>query len=204
MTTMMRQRRARLQRVFGAFLALLLICMVLWVGGLIWFAETMPRTVADRSTRTDVIVVLTGGSERLKEGVRLLAAGKARILFVSGVNPQVRRSELLRLAGSPPTAIAKRMVFGYRAAHTRGNAAEIALWVSSGRYRSLRLVTANYHMRRSLAELRHAMPRVHVIPHPVFPSGVTASGWWRNGTAITVLIKEYNKYLAALVRLRFA
>lgn len=204
MTTGLQQRRARLQRVFATLLALLLIGLLLWTGGLIWFAEAMPRRVADRSTRTDVIVVLTGGSGRLKEGVRLLAAGRARVLFVSGVNPQVRRSELLRLAGAPPPAIARRIVFGYRAAHTRGNAAEIALWFSTGNYRSLRLVTANYHMRRSLAELRHTMPKVRVIPHPVFPSGVTAGGWWRNGTAITVLIKEYNKYLAALVRLRFA
>ena len=199
-----RHPRRRSTIAVAALLAALVTGLIAWGIGFTWFAGLAAAPLDDVDTPTDAIVVLTGGSMRLTTGLSLLAADRAEKLFVSGVYHGVDVQELLSVSRQAPTAVECCIVLGYAAGDTRGNAAEIALWFSTGNYRSLRLVTANYHMRRSLAELRHTMPKVRVIPHPVFPSGVTAGGWWRNGTAITVLIKEYNKYLAALVRLRFA
>jgi uncharacterized SAM-binding protein YcdF (DUF218 family) len=68
-------------------------------------------------------------------------------------------------------------------------------------YRSLRLVTANYHMRRSLLEFRHAMPGVSIVPHPVFPDTFQPTDWWRRGPAVWVVVAEYSKYLAAMARI---
>src|SRR5262249_34733252 len=67
-------------------------------------------------------------------------------------------------------------------------------------YSSLRLVTASYHMRRSLLEFHRAMPEVTMIPHPVFPEGFRAGEWWRWPGTLNLLISEYSKFLAAVVR----
>ncbi len=175
------------------------ILAFVWVGGLVWFAATMPREVADTRTRTDAIVVLTGGSGRLEEGLRLLKEGYAPVLFVSGVNPKVTRRDLQRLLGPAGSALGKRILVGYRAEHTRGNAIETAMWANAQGLRSLRLVTANYHMRRSLFELSSALPNVAMIPNPVFPEGVRPRKWWRSASGFSTVFREYNKYLAALL-----
>ena len=67
-------------------------------------------------------------------------------------------------------------------------------------FRSLRLVTAWYHMPRSLLEFGRAMPDIEIVAHPVFPEQVKSEHWWAwRGTAM-LLISEYAKYLAALGR----
>jgi len=39
-----------------------------------------------------------------------------------------------------------RIDLGYEAKNTRGNAVEVAKWVRDHQYKSIRLVTANYHI----------------------------------------------------------
>lgn len=193
------RRRSRTGRVVRGFFGLALLLPLAWAGGFAWFALTMLDRVADPDTRTDAIVVLTGGSGRVDEGVRLLVDGRADVLFLSGVNRKVEKHELLALAGGVPEDVAERVILGYRAEHTRGNAAETALWANSRSLGSLRLVTANYHMRRSLLELERRLPGVEIVPHPVFPRETTADSWWRNRVGRTVMLREYSKYLLALV-----
>ena len=66
-----------------------------------------------------------------------------------------------------------------------------------GAGRHTRLVTANYHMPRSLQEFRAVMPNLTIVPHPVFPAHIRLNDWWRwPGTAI-LLAGEYNKLLLA-------
>ena len=191
--------RTLLWRGFRWTLVIFSILAFVWVGGLVWFAATMPSKVADTRTHTDAIVVLTGGSGRLEEGLRLLKKGYAPVLFISGVNPKVTRRDLKRLLGPAGPALGKRILIGYRAEHTRGNAIETAMWANAQQVRSLRLVTANYHMRRSLFELSGALPGVAVVPNPVFPEGVRPGRWWRSVSGFSTVFREYNKYLAALL-----
>jgi uncharacterized SAM-binding protein YcdF (DUF218 family) len=183
-------------RRFVFFLAAL---AALWATGLAWFASTIPSKVEDPDSATDAIVVLTGGSERLDAGLALLAEGKARKLFVSGVYRGVDVGELLRTAHNAPANLECCIVLGYAADSTLGNAAETAQWMDAEHYHSLRIVTAAYHMPRSLLEFRRAMPRARLIAHPVFPERVKSDWWLWPGSAYLVL-GEYHKYLAALAR----
>jgi uncharacterized SAM-binding protein YcdF (DUF218 family) len=163
-----------------------------------WFAETVPRAIDDPETVTDAVVVLTGGSGRLGVGLSLLAQKRAKKLFVSGVYQGVDVAELLRISRQSPRELDCCVVLGYSADDTAGNARETAEWMAQEGYASLRLVTANYHMRRSLLEFRRVMPEVALIPHPVFPPNFKGEEWWRwPGTASLILI-EYSKYLVAL------
>jgi len=145
---------------------------LLYLGGLVWFAATIPREGPVDARATDAIVVLTGGQLRLREGLRLMAEGKAKKLLVSGVNRNVELQELLRAAA----------------------------FVAREKIASLRLVTANYHLRRATLEFRRAMPDIDLVAQPVYPENFHIDEWWRWPGTYALLQAEYHKYLGALLR----
>lgn len=170
----------------------------LWLAGFFWFVAASPAALSDRAAPTDAIVVLTGGSERLVEGLQLLREGKGRMLFVSGVNPEVGLGQLLRLAGNAFASARCCVVLGHEAENTRGNAEETARWMRKEGYKSLRLVTSWYHMPRSLLDFERAMPKITIVPHPVFAPDIDRSRWWASERDTLLLLDEYSKYLLAL------
>lgn len=190
----------RITRVIFTWTGALLLAGLAYSGGLLWYATDIPTQVTDTTTVTDAIVVLTGGSERLDTGLGLLRQKMGRKLFVSGVYRGVDVAELLRLSRQKPEEVECCIVLGHAADNTLGNAAETALWMRSEGFHSLRLVTSNYHMRRSLAELRYAMPNMTIIPHPVFPDKVKQGEWWRWPGTAHLIASEYTKFLAARLR----
>ncbi len=192
--------RRPLRRAFGLGLLLLLPVLAAFLGGLVLFAEGLPRSAALPERATDALVVLTGGSGRLSQGVSLLAAGKARKLFVSGVNPGLEVEELLRTLEPAPEALTCCVVLGYDADDTWGNARETAAWMEREGFHSLRLVTAVYHMPRSLVYFRRALPEAEILTHPVYPEGFHLEDWWRWPGSASLLASEYVKYLLALAR----
>jgi uncharacterized SAM-binding protein YcdF (DUF218 family) len=195
---MARPSRRRPNKKLAAFCGIAIVAFSAWVYGLIVFSNGIPKFVQDPDQETDVIVVLTGGSGRLEAGLGLLKTDMAKMLFVSGVYQGIDVNYLLKLFREDPDHLASRVEIG-NAADTRGNATETAEWATGRGVQSLRLVTAAYHMPRSLLELQHAMPGVRLIANPVFPDHVKAQ-WWRwPGTAVLV-IKEYNKYVLVWLR----
>jgi uncharacterized SAM-binding protein YcdF (DUF218 family) len=173
-------------------------CCLLWLGGLLWFVA--PPAADTRAAPTDAIVVLTGGSLRLRSGIDLLREGKGRKLFVSGVNQQVDLEDLLGISGSMPDWALCCIILGHEADNTLENAQETARWIRSQGFHSLRLVTAWYHMPRSLLEFDRALPEIDIVAHPVFPDQVKQEHWWaQRGTAL-LLVSEYVKYIGALSR----
>lgn len=195
----MRLPEGPLKRRLAIAAAIVFLAALAWIGGLAWFASRIPTSVDDPESATDAIVVLTGGSERLDEGLALLAAKKGRKLFVSGVYRGVEVAALLHVARHAPANLECCIVLGHAADSTFGNASETAEWMAAENYHSLRLVTAAYHMPRSLLEFRHAMPDIAIIPHPVFPTRVKEDWWAWPGTA-DLILGEYHKYLFALLR----
>jgi uncharacterized SAM-binding protein YcdF (DUF218 family) len=177
-----------------------LAVFLLWLGGLALFVAGSLLIPVDPSIRTDAIVVLTGGRLRLETGVELFAAGTAKKLFISGVNQRVDRSELLRALGPAGERAACCIALGHEADNTFGNARETANWMHEEGYRSLRLVTSWYHMRRGLLEFGRAMPEVAIVAHPVFAHHLDPEQWWSWRGAPLLIVGEYDKYLAAWIR----
>lgn len=185
----------------GGLSFLLLLLAGAWLAGLIAFAEAIPDRSADDGRATDTIVVLTGGSGRIEVGLEQFAQGRAKKLFVSGVPRGVASAELPGLATAAPDRIACCVVLGHEACNTIGNARETAAWMMTEGFHSLRLVTSNYHMPRSLLEFRRAMPGIEIVPHPVIPESVRQNEWWRWPGTTMLIVTEYSKYLLALARL---
>ncbi len=174
-----------------------------WLIGLAGFAHHAGNYATPGPERTDAIVVLTGGSGRISHGVRLLESGRADRLFISGVYQGVEVAELLALARGADSALTECCIqIGYTAQTTEGNARETAQWVAEQGLASLRIVTANYHMARSVMEFRAAMPNVTLIADPVAPRHVRLERWWGWPGTTRLIIGEYNKYLVAWLRLR--
>jgi uncharacterized SAM-binding protein YcdF (DUF218 family) len=191
------RRRGRWVRVFAT---VMLLPVLLWLGGLLWFASSIPNADDDGGDATDAIVVLTGGSQRLQSGLQLLSEGRGKKLFVSGVYRGTDVSALLHSARQESDALQCCVVLGHDAENTAGNAVETSQWMSRENYRSLRLVTANYHMRRALLEFSRAMPGIRIVPHPVFPPVLEHEHWWGSPGALEIVVGEYDKYLVALAR----
>lgn len=195
-----RRPRLRLRRASGALAIAAALLAALWVAGLVWFAGKAAGAPRPGPARTDAIVVLTGGSERIATGLTLLAQRRADQLFISGVETGVALDELLVLAERTPGVLDHRITVGYRAADTLGNAEEAAGWMRARGFRSLRLVTPNYHMPRSLLAFRRLLPDIAIHPHPVQPETVHLDDWWLWPGTTRLLISEYHKYLASWLR----
>jgi uncharacterized SAM-binding protein YcdF (DUF218 family) len=185
------------------FAGILIGVLLAWGAGLFWFASTLPDSVEDTTTHTDAIVVLTGGSERIETGLRLLSQGLGARLFISGVGEQVSMSDLIARGQPLRPDHMNNIEIGTLASDTPGNAAETAAWAKAEKVRSLRLVTASYHMRRALLEFHASMPNATVIPHAVFPDTVK-SDWWRWPGTASLIAREYTKFVVTWARQGFS
>lgn len=174
------------------------VCLALWFAGLLWFATLLPDAKPDDGRTTDAIVVLTGGSGRLHQGLELLAGKRARKLFVSGVYRGVDVEELLRISRKSPKNLTCCVALGYEAINTAENALETAAWMRQENLGSLRLVTSAYHMPRALLEFRWVMPDTEIVPNPVFAERFRQRGAWLRPRNASLLAGEYSKYLVAL------
>jgi len=188
--------------LFGLFLFAGGLAFGGWVAGLFLFAAQIAAAnepVIDTFLQpTEAIVVLTGGSERLSTGLDLLMAGKGKKLLISGVPQEVNLKNILAKHSVSQELRDCCILLGHAADNTVGNADETRAWMAAEKYVSLRLVTAHYHMPRSLLIFKQALPGIEIVPHPVIPDSVKLRDWWtRSGTA-SLLIAEYNKYLYVL------
>jgi uncharacterized SAM-binding protein YcdF (DUF218 family) len=176
------------QRIARPLVAIAVTGFVCWVGGLVWFANLTRRAAEPPPPHTDGIVALTGGAGRVEMALHLLASGQADRLLLSGIGGGTDLATLGRRAGIDTAPFAERITVGRYAASTRGNGVETAAWAEQDHIGSLIVVTAAYHMPRAMAELRQALPGVHLFPQPVRPNG-------DKGPGLRLEAEEYTKYL---------
>jgi len=175
----------------------LLLFAVLYTAGFLLFVATLPKPDT-RMPHADGIVALTGGGARLDAAVLLLEHRAAKRLLITGVFETTSKEELARrFHGGERFACCADV--DYTAEDTHDNAQQAAEWAEAHGYRSLIVVTARYHMPRSLAEFGAAMPEVRLLPYAVEPASIDMNAWWRRPGTLHLLHGEYAKYLAALV-----
>ncbi|NKB48313.1 MAG: YdcF family protein [Alphaproteobacteria bacterium] len=181
---------------------LIVLLAGLWAAGFFLYLDKIPRALpsAELQQKADAIVVLTGGGGRLELGLSLFKRGDAARLFISGVDPGVDKTALLQNRQIDGTTMDCCIALGHNADNTFGNATETARWMESQGFTSLYIVTANYHMPRSLVEFREALPDADIKPRVVHPANVHLDDWWRWPGTIQLLAAEYSKYLATRAR----
>ena len=182
--------------------AVLATLVVFWVVGLLAFAARVDRsTPAADPPVADGVVALTGGSDaRISSAMLLLEQGKARRMLVSGVNPQATRADMRGVAKADQRIYDCCVDLGYQATDTVGNARETAHWARAYDYRTLILVTSDFHMPRALLELKGALPEDEIIPFPIRTTELDAKHWWRSRSGVRRMVIEYCKYLVIATR----
>ncbi len=168
--------------------------------GFYQFTQLIPRQQPVNIAKADAIVVLTGGKSRLIGAVKLLSAGKGGRLLISGVHKTTSSEALARLVPAQSNLFKCCVDLDKAARNTIGNAAQTARWVAKNGFKSLIVVTSNYHMPRSLAELRNVLPQINLIAYPVVVDSIPVSQWWTNRDTALLIMSEYIKYLAARIR----
>lgn len=176
--------------------------------GFVLFVTCLPKAPGDLH-HIQGIVALTGGEMRIDAAYRLFRRGVGHRLLISGVYPGTSREKLMDMVGQAVPAHTsdeqrekaerdRDIDIGYAAENTLGNARETAAWARFYRFNTLLIVTARYHMPRTLSEFREALPGVTLVPYPIDPESIPRD-WWRHTHAIRVLHGEYAKYLAATI-----
>jgi len=193
--------RGRLRATVVAVLAIVFAAAVI---GFVRFLSQLHGTEIKPDRHADGIVVLTGGSSRVSDAMELLAAGYGKRLLISGVHPTNDASDISRSLPDSQSWMGCCVDLDRSAVNTRSNAAETRRWAHERGFKSLIVVTSNYHMPRATVELSHAMPDIVLIPFAVVGDKWRDEPWWTNGATLRLLLSEYVKYVAAEVRVRLA
>src|SRR5919198_2958772 len=178
---------------------------ILFVGaamGFIAFLSQLRGVEIKPARNADGIVVFTGGSSRVSDAMELLAAGYGKRLLISGVHPTNAARDISRSLPDYQSLLGCCVDLDRSAVNTRSNAAETRRWARERGFKSLIVVTSNYHMPRAIVEFSHAMPDVTLIPFAVVGDKWREEPWWTSSGTLRLLLSEYVKYVAAVVRVR--
>jgi uncharacterized SAM-binding protein YcdF (DUF218 family) len=188
----------------AAIVAVLAIAPLVAAIGFVGFLSQLRGSETRPTGTADGIVVLTGGSSRVSDAMELLADGYGKRLLISGVHPTNAASDISRSLTDNQSLLSCCVDLDRSAVNTRSNAAETRRWARERGFKSLIVVTSNYHMPRAIVELSHAMPDITLIPFAVVGDRWRDDPWWTNGATVRLLLSEYVKYVAAEVRVRLA
>lgn len=171
------------------------------VGGFVVFSEHIAKLTAPMPLpQADGIIVLTGGNLRMETGLRLLEEKRGQRLLISGVNRVTDKQSLIRATHADKDLFRCCVDLGHKAADTLGNAAESADWVKRNGFKTVYVVTNDYHMPRSLLELRRTLPNTKLIAYPVTSSFEPQSKATTNYMRLRTIASEYVKYIGAWLR----
>lgn len=153
--------------------------------GFILFAVTLGQPAAKDAARTDAIVVVTGGPNRIEHGFELLQQGKATRMLIAGADPSVTKRDIVQRLGGNQRLVRCCVDLGSESVDTRSNAEEAERWLKRRGYRSVRLITNDYHMRRARYEFERVLGRRYELTTDAVRSQPT----------FLTLFAEYNDYV---------
>ena len=177
--------------IIKAFITLIVILLFAVT---VLFIDFTYKTFSYRqlSGKADAIVVLAGGRGRIEEGVRLFRESRAEYLFLVGVDPSVRKSDLYRPQPGDPSP--ENVILEKASRNTLENAIFGRDLIIRHDIRSIILITSRYHLKRASILFRNSLPMDIVIyPYPV-DSNKFKESWWSHGGSFQLLFREFYKY----------
>ncbi|EJF79795.1 DUF218 domain [Candidatus Bartonella washoeensis] len=182
-------------------LSLLMIVLFFWAGFVIFSEKTEQLQPPNLLSKADAIIVLTGGENRIETGLDLLQQGLGSRLLISGVNTTTNLKRLRHSTHITPQLFTCCVDIDHKATNTKGNAEESAAWIKKHHYQTVYIVTHDYHMWRSLREIKYLMPKVNFIAYPVKKNDIENTIQQIN--QIRILVFEYIKMIGAYIRTLF-
>jgi uncharacterized SAM-binding protein YcdF (DUF218 family) len=168
--------------MIARFLSFLLLLYAL---GFIMFSVTLGRP-AHADVVTDSAVVITGGTGRIEHAMEVLADGKTKRVLIAGADPSVTKRDIIDRLGGQARLVKCCVDLGSESVDTRSNAEEAGRWLARHKgYRSVRLITSDWHMRRAAYEFSRVLGNRHKLVKDAV----------RTEPGFATLFAEYNKYL---------
>lgn len=161
------------------------LLLILYALGFLLFGVTLATPAPADTKPTDAIVVITGGEGRIEHAVEMLAQRKGKRLLIAGVDPSVTKADLAPRVQGQRKLLQCCVDLGSESVDTRSNAEEARRWLDKKKYRSARLITSDWHMRRAAYEFdRQLDGKVDITQDAV-----------KSEPNFMTLFAEYNKYL---------
>ena len=167
------------------------LVVLLYLLGFLVFAVTLGRPAEDQ--RTDAAIAITGGSGRIERAIDVLADRQAKRLLIAGADPSVTKADIIERLGGRTRLVNCCVDLGSESVDTRSNAEEAKRWLDRRGYKSFRLITSDWHMRRAHYEFSRVLgERYELVPDAV-----------RTQPKFMTLFGEYNKYLLRRIAVLF-
>ena len=156
--------------------------------GLGLYIALLPAPFTTLPPNLEGLAAFTGGAGRVATTLRLVQQGFQGPVLISGINPGTGLADIVAQSGLPPLSTAQReQVMLDGAASTRENMESLTLWATTTNLREVGVITSTYHAARVKLLGWWLAPDLHLTLLPVQPED----------TRLTVLVREYNKLLAA-------
>ncbi len=170
---------------------ILLVLLILYGIGFACFTFNALTPSPLKDTHTDATIILTGGENRIKEGVLRLKMKQTEHVFISGVGKDITLKDIYPEGYEE---IKCCVSLGYVAQDTIGNATESFTWLSQHKHiKSFALVTSSYHIPRAAHIFKtHPEAKNHTIllvPIPMERLSPKSREFWN------LMFKEYNKLI---------
>jgi uncharacterized SAM-binding protein YcdF (DUF218 family) len=161
------------------------LLVLLYALGFVLFAFTLGKPAGATAATTDAAIVLTGGPGRIEHAIDVLKQHQAKRLLVAGVDPSVTKPDLARRIHGGRPWLACCVDLGSESVDTRSNAEEAGRWLARRNYKSVRLITSDWHMRRARYEFEKVLRGKYALTTDAV----------RTEPSFVTLFGEYNKYL---------
>lgn len=182
-----------IKKFFLLPVVLLSLIFTMYLLGFVAFTlySLYPPQIDTSNNTTDTAIILTGGENRITEGVALLKNKHVKHIFISGVGQDVKLDDIF-----PDTyqSLLCCVTLGYKAKDTIGNAKESYDWLQKNADTdSFYLVTSSYHMPRAHHLFKHKFSSakyvINTYPTKMLKLSPNTEEFWH------LIFKEYNKLL---------
>ena len=192
------------------------ICIVLissivtyFLIGLVEYKEKILLTVKHIGKKSSDIVILTGGTNRIKDGLKIINKFEKTSTFNSKILVSGTGKGFTKLS------LEKKLNFNFDfnlieccveldnvSTNTYSNAYETLKWVKKNNIREFILITSNYHMPRAYLEFTNRMPDLKIFTYPIIPEKHNINNWLNSYETFSLIFSEYFKFLIANLRIK--
>ena len=173
------------------------------------FKEKIMTIQKNELSITSQIVILTGGTNRIKKGFEIInkfdEKSKKNIkILVSGTGKGFTKLSLQKKLNSNfhSELIECCVELDGVSKDTYSNANETSKWVNKNNIKEILLITSNYHMQRSILEFSNIMPNLKILPYPINPKQHKINEWLKSFETFSLVFIEYCKYIFSNIRVK--
>jgi uncharacterized SAM-binding protein YcdF (DUF218 family) len=194
--------RSSITRIGSQIVVLILIALAVFlIVGIVRFFVVVTSYESSVGAQADAIVVLTGGKSRINAGMQLLQMRQAKRMLISGVHRDTSAKAIFDRFLEYRDLNSCCIDIDRIAVNTAQNARETAKWMNHNGFKSLIVVTSDYHMPRALLEMKRAMPDIVLVPHAVGPVPIPGKAGIDISEQTKMIVREYFKTMVSSLNL---